>query len=161
MKKSYWLFKSEPDAYSLQDLEKEPKKTAFWDGIRNYQARNLLRDTIQIGDEILFYHSRIAKPAVVGTSIVVSEAYPDPTAMDSKSNYYDPKQTLEKPIWYGVDIQYVSRFSHQLNRDDLKKIKGLENMMVLRRGMRLSIQPVTTTEWRLIVKAGKPEPQNG
>ena len=154
MKRNYWLLKSEPDVYSISDLQKEPRKTAYWDGIRNYQARNFIRDTMKKGDGILFYHSRIAEPAIVGTAEVVKEAYPDPTATDSSSKYFEPKQTAENIIWYVVDIRFVSEFKAPLTRSDLKNIRGLEEMMVLKKGMRLSIQPVTAAEWKIINRKG-------
>lgn len=152
MAKRYWLMKSEPDAYSIWDLERDGHTS--WDGIRNYQARNFMRDEMQIGDGVLFYHSN-AKPAgVVGIARVCSKPYPDHTAFDNKSKYYDPKSTRESPRWIMVDVEFVSRFDGILSLAELREIPGLEDMMVTRKGMRLSIQPVTKEEFQIVKKLG-------
>ena len=148
----YWLFKSEPGAYSYDDLVSDT--VAEWDGVRNYQARNLLRNTIQVGDGVLFYHSNTDPLAVIGTASVVRAGYPDHTAWDSSSDHPDPKSTPEKPVWYMVDIQADLRFQESVILEVMKKVSGLENMMLLRRGARLSIQPVTPQEWAIILSLG-------
>ena len=155
MTKKYWLFKSEPDAFSFDDLLKSPKKTTYWDGVRNYQARNLLRDEIKKGDEILFYHSRVKPMCIAGTATVTRGAYPDPTQFDTKSKYFDEKATTEKPRWYVVDIKANQRFEEPVTRDELKDMPALSKMMLLQKGSRLSVQPVTVGEWKAIMKRAK------
>ena len=152
MAKSYWLFKSEPSAYSFDDLVEDG--VAEWDGVRNYQARNLLRDDIKEGDEILFYHSSTKPLAVIGTAVVVKNGYPDSTAWDPKSEHPDAKSTPDNPIWYMVDIKATTRFLRPVTRDMLRSTPELKDMMVLRRGARLSIQPVTVDEWETVVRMG-------
>ncbi|APF19139.1 Uncharacterized protein family UPF0310 [Caldithrix abyssi DSM 13497] len=152
----YWLFKSEPSAYSWEDLKNEAQRTVFWDGVRNYQARNLLRDEVKKGDLLFFYHS-VAKPqAIVGIARVVKEASPDPTAFDPESDYFDPKSDPQHPRWYGVEIMAIQEFNPPITRDELKKIPQLENMMLLKKGSRLSIQPVTEEEWQAIIAFRRP-----
>ena len=148
----YWLFKSEPNAYSYADLQRDG--VAEWDGVRNYQARNLLRDTIQEGDGILFYHSSVAPMAVVGTAVVVRGGYPDETAWEPDSAHPDPKSTPDNPIWYMVDIRAEREFESPVTLDAIKSTPGLEKMMVAQRGARLSIQPVTPEEWEIVTKMG-------
>jgi predicted RNA-binding protein with PUA-like domain len=150
--KQYWLFKSEPENFSIDDLEHAPKKTTFWDGVRNYQARNLLRDTIKVGDGVLFYHSNADPPAIVGLAEVVKAGYPDHTAFDAKDVHYDPKSDPKSPTWYMVDIKHTKTFSEPIPLNSLKKIKGLDKMTLLQKGSRLSVQPVTEPEWHLIIK---------
>ena len=152
--KKYWLFKSEPTAYSFDDLQNEPGETAEWDGVRNYQARNLLRDDVKIGDGVLFYHSSTDSRAVNGTAEVVKEGYPDHTAWDSKSGHYDPKSTPDNPIWYMVDIQAKDRFISPVTLNEIKENPRLQNMMLVRRGVRLSILPVDKGEWEVIIALG-------
>ena len=155
----YWLMKSEPSAFSIQDLKASPDGTACWDGVRNYQARNLLRDEVQPGDGVLFYHSNIKTPAIVGIARVVRGGYPDHTAQDPNSDHYDPKATDENPIWYMVDVQFVRELETPMTRDDLKRAPALADMEVLKKGNRLSVQPVTESEWQTILKlAGIPDP---
>ena len=148
----YWLFKSEPNAYSYADLQGDG--VAEWDGVRNYQARNFLRDTIQEGDGILFYHSNAAPMAVVGTAVVVRSGYPDATAWDPASAHPDPKSTPDNPRWYVVDIRADREFESPVTLEAIKNTPGLEKMMVAQRGARLSIQPVTPEEWDIITKMG-------
>jgi predicted RNA-binding protein with PUA-like domain len=148
--KKYWLMKSEPTVFSLNDLMKSPDRTTCWEGVRNYQARNFMRDEMKIGDLILFYHSG-KNPSAVGIARVVKEGYPDDTAWDDQSDYFDPKSTPENPIWYRVDIQFEKKFSRSLSLKELRKINGLEDMMLLKKGMRLSVQPVTKEEFEIIV----------
>ena len=151
---NYWLMKSEPNEFSIMDLKNSPGKTAHWDGVRNYQARNFMRDKMQVGDRVLFYHS-VVKPSVVGTARVVKTGYPDFTAWDPKSKYFDPRSTLENPIWYMVDIRLEMEFVEPISLSKLRTVPGLEKMMLLRKGMRLSIQPVTANEFDIIVSLGK------
>jgi len=154
MKKNYWLMKSEPGEYSIQDLKESDQGIDYWDGVRNYQARNFMRDDMKIGDRVLFYHSG-KKPAVVGTAKVVKEGYPDHTAWDSKSKHFDKRSTSENPVWFMVDIQFESEFPSPLPLKELRRISGLEDMMLLRKGMRLSVQPVTRKEFDIVVKTGR------
>jgi len=147
---NYWLFKSEPDAFSIDHLASRPRKTEPWDGIRNYQARNLMRDTMKKGDLGFFYHSSCAVPGIVGTVQVVREAYPDHTALDPDSNYYDPKSTADDPRWIMVDIKLKKVFPNIISLQTLKTIESLAGMGLLKRGNRLSIQPVTEEEWQII-----------
>ena len=146
----YWLMKSEPGTFSLQDLKEAKNGTECWDGVRNYQARNFMRDEMKIGDHVLFYHS-VTNPSLVGTAKVVREAYPDHTAWDPESPYYDPKSSPENPRWIMVDIQFVQEFPHPLSLKEIRSLPGLEKMLLLRKGMRLSIQPVTEEEYRIIL----------
>ena len=148
---NYWLMKSEPDEFSITDLKNKPSQTEHWDGVRNYQARNFMRDKMKINDRVLFYHSGV-KPSVVGTARIVKTGYPDFTAWDPKNKHFDPKSTPENPIWYMVDIRFVSQFAEPIPLARLRTVPGLENMMLLRKGMRLSIQPVTAKEFDIIAK---------
>lgn len=148
----YWLFKSEPGSYSFDDLVNDG--VAEWDGVRNFQVRNWLRDDIKPGDEVLFYHSSAKVIGVVGTAKVVRGGYPDNTAWDMTSDHPDPKSTPEKPVWYMVDIQAVQKFNGIVTPNELREVAELSNMMVLRRAMRFSITPVTEKEFELIVRMG-------
>ncbi|MDH3215451.1 MAG: EVE domain-containing protein [Candidatus Krumholzibacteria bacterium] len=150
MAKSYWLMKSEPNVFSITDLKGSPGKTCYWDGVRNYKARNYMRDEMKVGDGVLFYHSRV-DPAVVGTAKVVSKGYPDHTAWDPASPYYDAKSGPDNPVWYMVDIQFQSEFARPLALAELRKVRALKNMVLLRKGVRLSVQPVTAEEFRTIL----------
>jgi len=149
----FWLFKSEPSCFSFSDLEKQPESTEPWDGVRNYQARNFLRDEIQPGDGVLFYHSGIPRPAVVGTAVVVRGGYPDSTALNPESDAYDPRSTTEAPVWFRVDIRYERAFAHEVTLEEIKRHPLLRGMELLRRS-RLSIQPVTKDEWEAILRLG-------
>ena len=151
-KRRYWLFKSEPTTYSFENLMREKGRRTHWDGVRNFQARNLLRDQIQVGDGVLFYHSSTDPMAIVGTAKVVRSGYPDHTAFDPKDPHYDPKSDPEDPTWYMVDIVGEKAFRKPLTRERLKESKVLSDMMLLRRGARLSVQPVTAPQWRAILK---------
>jgi len=153
MPQRYWLFKSEPSAYSYDDLARD--KTAEWDGVRNYQARNYLRDEIKDGDEVLFYHSSTDPTAVVGVAKVVKAGHPDKTAWDPRSEHPDPKSTPENPIWYVVDIAPLERFRVPVTLDFMRTVPALEHVMLLKRGVRLSIQPVSPAEFRAIVDLGR------
>jgi predicted RNA-binding protein with PUA-like domain len=148
--RQYWLFKSEPEAYSIDDLAREPTKTTFWDGVRNYQARNFLRDSVRVGDRVLIYHSNCDPPAVVGTAEVVRAGYPDHTAFDPQSCHFDPKSRQDQPTWFMVDIRLRQVFPQPVTRDELKGCADLKQMLVLQTGSRLSIQPVTADEWRAV-----------
>jgi len=151
----YWLMKSEPEAFSIDDLMKKSKQTSCWDGVRNYQARNMLRDQIKKGDLILFYHSSCQPPGIVGIAEVVRESYPDFTAFDLESKYYDPKSHEDNPRWFMVDVKLKEKFKHMITLHELKNIPQLENMQLLRRGNRLSVMPVTAEEWQAILNLKK------
>jgi predicted RNA-binding protein with PUA-like domain len=146
----YWLLKSEPGAYSFADLKGEEDQTAEWDGVRNFQARNILRDEIKTGDGVLFYHSVVKPMAVVGTAVVIRGGYPDYTAWDPDSEHPDPKSTPDSPIWYMVDIKAESEFPEPVTLADIKSTPELENMALVKNS-RLSVQPVTAEEWEIIV----------
>ena len=147
----YWLLKSEPDVFSLEDLKNCPNQTEPWDGIRNYQARNLMRDQMKVGDQAFFYHSRQAEPAIVGTVKVVREAYPDHTSWDPSSKYFDEKSSPDNPRWLMVDVQFESELSRPVTLKELRSVPELKEMFLLRKGMRLSVQPVTEAEFQLIL----------
>ena len=147
----YWLFKSEPGAYSFSDLQKEDDRTAEWDGVRNYRARNLMRDEMKVGDGVLFYHSSTAVPAVVGIARVVRESYPDDTAWEPGARYHDPKASPDNPIWCMVDIQAEEELPRPVTLREIKANPKLDGMLLVHRGMRLSIQPVAKEEWDEIV----------
>jgi len=146
---NYWLFKTEPGTFSWEDLKKSPEKTSHWEGVRNYQARNFIR-SMKTGDMVFFYHSVIEPLAIFGICRVVKDPYPDHFQFDSDSKYYDPKSAMENPRWWMVDIQYVSEFNPPVTRNDLKEIPELSGMVLLQKGSRLSIQPVTSSEWNRI-----------
>ena len=146
--------KSEPDVFSFDDLKKRPKKTEPWNGVRNYQARNFMRDEMKMGDHILFYHSSCEVPGVYGIAKVGSKPYPDSTQFDPMSEYFDPKATLENPRWFLVDVTYEMDLKHHVALEELKKHKKLEEMRLLQRGNRLSILPVTRDEFDYIKKLG-------
>ena len=150
----FWLMKSEPSCFSFADLQARPNGVEHWDGVRNFQARNFLRDEIKVGDGVLFYHSNIAEPAIVGVARVVREGYPDVTARDPENEHFDPRATDAMPIWYMVDVQAVTALPHPLTRNMLTTHPLLGSMAVLRRGNRLSVQEVTAEEWRTVLAAG-------
>lgn len=154
---AYWLFKSEPDVFSIDDLRKAPKQTTSWDGVRNYQARNFLRHQVQLGDGVLFYHSNADPMAIAGTAEVVRTGYPDPTAFEPDDPHYDPKSRRDAPVWYMVDVRLVQVFPTPVTREMLRANPVTAEMMVLQRGARLSIQPVTADQWKAVHKlAGVP-----
>ena len=155
MAKKYWLMKSEPDVFGLSHLKRCKDQTTLWDGVRNYQARNLLRDEIKVGDGVIFYHSRVNPPAAVATCKVVRDGYPDPTQFKPKEKYYDPKSSKENPRWFCVDVQLDKEFSTPVTLTEMKETEGLEEMMVIRKGARLSIQPVTADEWKIVTRLGR------
>lgn len=148
---NYWLFKSEPDAFSIDDLRAMPGKKDHWDGIRNYQARNMMRDDMKKGDLGFFYHSSCAVPGIVGIVEIVKEAYDDHTALDKKSRYFDPKATPENPRWCMVDVKFKKKFKSVLSLEELKKQKKLASMTLLKKGNRLSIMPVDAKHWNTIL----------
>ncbi|SFJ63294.1 EVE domain-containing protein [Planctomicrobium piriforme] len=150
----YWLFKSEADCYSIDHLAKEKNQTTFWDGVRNYQARNMLRDDVQPGDGVLFYHSNSDPLAVAGICEVVRAGYPDHTAFDKSAQHYDAKSSPDNPTWYMVDLKLVKKFEQQVTRDQLKAEPALDKMVVLQKGSRLSIMPVTAEEWKTVCRLG-------
>jgi predicted RNA-binding protein with PUA-like domain len=147
---NYWLIKTEPGTYSWSDLKKEPNMTDHWDGIRNYQARNLIRDEIKNGDQALFYHSVTTPLAIFGIVEVVREAYPDITAFDPKSKYYDVKSHSSSPRWFMFDVKAISEFKSPILREDLKAHAKLADLMLLQKGSRLSIQPVSKANFTII-----------
>lgn len=149
--KKYWLMKSEPDTYSIDNLAKD--KTTIWEGVRNYQARNFMTQEMSVGDEVLFYHSNATPPGVAGLAKVSKPAMPDPSAFDKKSDYYEPKATSERPIWECVEVKYVDKFKHFISLEELKKTSSLKDMILFKRS-RLSIQPVSKKEFEIIVKLG-------
>jgi len=146
---AYWLMKSEPDAYSIDDLARD--KTEPWDGIRNYQARNMMRDDMKIGDDVLFYHSSCKVPAVVGLAKVASGAYPDPTQFDPRSKYYDEKSDQDDPRWLLVDVKFVRKLKRPITLKELKEHPALTDFRLNQRGNRLSIFPVDKAHWKLIL----------
>lgn len=147
---AYWLFKSEPNCFSFADLEASPRKSTGWDGVRNYQARNFLRDDVQVGDGVLFYHSSTEPLGIAGLAEVVKAGHPDPTAYDLRAEHFDPKSNPESPTWYQVSIRAVKAIDPPLALAELRKNPALAGMELLRKGSRLSIQPVTPQEWDAI-----------
>jgi predicted RNA-binding protein with PUA-like domain len=152
--KRYWLLKSEPSDFSIDDLNKAKNKSTYWDGVRNYQARNTLRDDIKIGDGVLFYHSNAKPPCIVGVASVVKEGYPDHTQFELTNKHYDPKAREDNPRWFMVDIKFEEKFSTAISIDAIKAIPGLKDMVLLNNS-RLSVQPVTKNEWDKILKMGR------
>ncbi len=147
---NYWLVKSEPDVYSIDNLKKD-KKT-YWDGVRNYQARNYMRDEMKKGDQVLFYHSNTDFVGVYGVCEVVKEGYPDFTAFDPEDKHYDPKSKKDNPTWIMVDVKFVEKFKNPVLLDSIKENKKLQNMKLVQRGNRLSVMPVTKAEFDEIIK---------
>lgn len=148
----FWLVKSEPGAFSFDDLLASPHRTTCWDGVRNYQARNSMRDDMRPGDGVLFYHSNAEPAAIVGVCEVVRAAYPDHTALDPADPHYDPKSRAVSPTWVMVDIRAVEPLARPLALADLRGVKGLEQMVLLQKGSRLSVQPVTSQEWKVVMR---------
>lgn len=148
----YWLLKTEPEDFSITDLANSPEQTTFWHGVRNYQARNYMRDEMRVGDRVLIYHSNADPSAVVGVAEVVREAYPDPTSWDKKSHYYDPKSSPENPRWVMVDVQLRETFARPVTLESLRDVPALAKMELLRKGSRLSVQPVSVAEFQTILK---------
>ena len=152
----YWLMKTEPSTYSIDDLASEKSKSTHWDGVRNYQARNFMRDEMKKGDLVLLYHSNAKPPGVVGICTVCKESYPDFTQFDPNDKHFDAKSDPDNPRWFMVDIKLKKKFKQLISLDDLKSIKALEGMVLLQKGSRLSVQPVTRKQFDTIEKlAGK------
>lgn len=150
---NYWLMKSEPEEYSIDDLAASPKQTDYWDGVRNYQARNMMRDDMKVGDRVLFYHSNSKPPGVVGIAQIAREGYPDDTAFDPKDKHYDAKSDPDNPRWYRVDVKFERKLKRLISLTELKAYqdKELADFPLLRRGNRLSIMPVSAAAWKFIL----------
>ncbi|MEM8549158.1 MAG: EVE domain-containing protein [Verrucomicrobiota bacterium] len=155
MARKYWLFKSEPEEFSIQDLKARPKQTESWDGVRNYQARNFMRDEMKVGDLGLFYHSNCDAVGVVGVCEITQEAHPDHTAWDKKNKHYDEKSSPENPRWMMVAVTWKETFPRTVTLDEIKAHPKLQEMRVAQRGNRLSITPVTKAEFDTIAKLGR------
>ena len=147
---NHWLMKTEPDTFSIDDLKR--KKREAWDGVRNYQARNFMRDEMRVGDGVFFYHSNCAEPGIAGLAVVASDAYPDPSQFDPKSKYFDPGSSRDNPRWMLVDVKFVKKLKRVITLDELKNHKALANMRLLRKGNRLSVMPVEGAEWTYILE---------
>ena len=148
---NYWLMKSEPDVFGIDHLKAMPNKTEHWDGVRNYQARNMMRDDMKAGDQVFFYHSNCKEPGIVGIMKVVKAGYPDHTSWDPESKYYDPKSSADNPRWFMVDIKFARKFKRTITLNELKEQTRLEEMALVRRGNRLSIMPVTKKQWEIVL----------
>ena len=148
----YWLMKTEPDVFSIDNLIQAPHQTTHWDGVRNYQARNYMRDEMSVGDGVLVYHSNAEPSAIVGTATIAKAAYPDWTAWDPSDPHFDPKTDPQNPRWFMVDIQFETKFARQLPLAELRTVAALEGMVLLQKGSRLSVQPVTKKQFTTIVK---------
>lgn len=146
-----WLIKSEPGSFSFDDLLSAAEQTTTWDGVRNYQARNFIRDEMKVGDRVLYYHSSTAEPGVVGLAEVASKPYPDPTQFDRRSRYFDPKSSSEQPRWYVVDVRAVRPLARTVTLSELKEDASLAGLKLVQRGSRLSVMPVSGAEFRRIV----------
>jgi predicted RNA-binding protein with PUA-like domain len=153
----YWLMKSEPDVFSIEDLRRSG--TTSWDGVRNYQARNFMRDEMKVGDLVLFYHSNASPSGVAGLARVCREAHADLTAQDPASPYYDAKATAENPVWMMVDVEFISAFPHLVALDELRQDPLLADMHVLKKGQRLSVQPVERQHFERVLDLGNPRPE--
>ena len=148
--RQYWLMKSEPSVFSIDDLK--ASRATYWSGVRNYQARNFMRDRMRVGDGVLFYHSNVEPVGIAGLAEVAKEGYPDHTAWDPNDKHYDPKSLPTKPIWFMVDIQFIKKCREVISLKKLKEIPALKKMGVVQKGSRLSVQPVQTEEWKIILK---------
>ncbi len=147
---AHWLMKSEPDVYSIDDLKRDKREP--WDGIRNYQARNMMRDDMRVGDDVFFYHSNCKVPGIVGIAKVASKPYPDPTQFDPESKYYDPKSTEDNPRWCLVDVKFVRKLKRTISLTELKEMPELDGFVLTRRGNRLSVMPVEPEHWERILE---------
>jgi predicted RNA-binding protein with PUA-like domain len=150
---AFWLVKTEPETYSIDDLARD--RRTWWEGVRNYQARNLMRDSMKVGDEVIVYHSNADPPAAVGLARVSRPAAGDATALDAGSEYFDPKATAAEPIWMCVEIEFVERFAHPVPLAEIRATPGLERLPLLQKGQRLSVQPVGAGEFALFVRLGR------
>ncbi|MFZ2451385.1 MAG: EVE domain-containing protein [Methylovulum miyakonense] len=148
---NYWLMKSEPDAFSVTDLANRPGQTEPWDGVRNYQARNMMRDAMKLGDQIFFYHSNCTEPGIVGIMAVAKEGYPDDSAFDPDDKHFDPKSDPANPRWIRVDVKYVRTLARTITLQELKLQPELSDLALVRRGNRLSIMPVSEAHWQFIL----------
>jgi len=148
---NHWLLKSEPDVFGIAHLEKRPGKTEPWDGVRNYQARNMMRDDMKKGDLAFFYHSNCKEPGIAGIVKIVRDGYPDHTAFDSKQKYFDPKSDPQNPRWYMVDVRHVRTLKRIITLTELKSHQELSDLPLLRRGNRLSVMPISNTHWKFIL----------
>ena len=155
---NYWLMKSEPNVFGIHDLCLRPKQTEHWDGVRNYQARNMMRDAMKLGDLVFFYHSNCEPPGIVGIMEIVTEGYPDDTAFDPDNIHFDPKSDPAQPRWMMVDVKHVKTFARTISLKELKQYSELQDMVLLRRGNRLSIMPVSRAEWQFISSLENVEP---
>ncbi len=155
---NYWLMKSEPDVFSIDDLRNMPGKTDKWEGVRNYQVRNMLRDDMQAGDLAFFYHSNCSEPGIVGIMKIVRSGYPDYTAFDPQARYYDPKSDPDNPRWYMVDVRFVRKLKRSLTLSELKTHAALSDLPLVRRGSRLSIMPVSNAQWDYMLALEKKRP---
>ena len=151
-KRRYWLLKSEPDSWSWSQQCDRGERGEWWDGVRNYQARNMMRDQMSVGDQIFFYHSNCDVPGIVGIAKVASKSYPDPTAFDPDDKHYDPKSDPDNPRWFLVDVRYVKKFRKTVSLADLKANPALDNLALVRKGNRLSVMPVGDDEWASILE---------
>lgn len=150
--KQYWLMKTEPDCFGLEHLKKRPRQIAHWDGVRNFQARNFMRNDMRVGDLAFFYHSSCAQPGIVGIVEIVRAGYPDFTAWDPQGEHFDPKSKPEKPLWYMVDVKLERELKRLISLQELKLCRELKDMRLLARGNRLSVMPVEPAHWRFILK---------
>lgn len=148
---NYWLMKSEPDVFGIDDLYARTGQIEHWDGVRNYQARNMMRDQMRLGDQVFFYHSNCDEPGIVGIAEVAKEGYPDFTAFDPDDKHFDPKSAPDKPTWFMVDVRFVRKFKRTLSLRELKAMPELAELALVRRGNRLSIMPVTAEQWQRII----------
>jgi predicted RNA-binding protein with PUA-like domain len=148
---NYWLMKSEPGEFSIDDLKELRPRTEPWDGVRNYQARNMMRDEMKPGDQAFFYHSACEEPGIVGIMKIAGESYPDPTAFDPKDKHFDPRSDQENPRWFLVDVKFVRKLARTISLSELKEHDAIADMVLLRRGNRLSIMPVSKNDWNYIL----------
>ena len=148
---NHWLMKSEPDTFGIDDLRARPEQIEHWDGVRNYQARNMMRDQMRVGDQVFFYHSNCSEPGIVGIAEIVREAYPDFTAFDPDDKHFDPKSDPDKPTWFMVDVRFVRKLKRTISLRELKAMPELAELALVRRGNRLSIMPMTAEQWQLII----------
>lgn len=149
---NYWLMKSEPKEFSIDDLAQRPGQIEPWDGVRNYQARNMMRDEMRVDDPVFFYHSNCEEPGIAGIARIAREAYPDPTAFDPENKHFDPKCRPDQPTWYLVDVAYVRKLKRTITLAELKECPELDGFPLIRRGNRLSVMPVSPEQWRYILE---------
>lgn len=147
----YWLMKSEPGEFSFDDLTHRPNQTEHWDGVRNYQARNMMRDDMRVGDHVFFYHSNCEEPGIVGLARIARKAYPDHTAFDPDNKHYDAKSRPDQPTWFMVDVQSVRKLNRTITLTELKACPELDGLALIRRGNRLSVMPVSDNHWQFIL----------